>query len=232
MQGERLSLGAFAIFTGISLLLFLRGQPNDTYMGVVVFLIALLQLLEYGVWKNLDCNPGGSNDRASRIAYILLWSIPAILCLAGAFLSTNIIADPESRLLLKGAGFVFAALACSLVPIMISDKKTWCSQPGPNWVPEWSFLKPDDSPLALNPIWLIGVLIPTLLVDPLFLGSGTALILAGSYLVGKSQDRLMKGEWVSVTSLMANGVGVWALLVPNLRGLIFGFPPVLQLTQP
>jgi hypothetical protein len=160
-----------------------------------------------------------------------LWSIPAVLCLAGAFFSTNIIADPESRLLLKGAGFIFAALACSLVPIMLSDKKGWCSQPGPNWVPEWSFLKPDDSPLALNPIWLIGVLIPTLLIDPFFLGSGTALILAGSYLVGKSQDRLMKGEWVSVTSLLANGVGVWALLVPNLRGLIFGFPPVLQLTQ-
>jgi len=229
MKGEGISLGVFAIFAGISLLLLMRGQSNDTYMSIVVFLIALFQLLEYGVWKNLDCNPGGSNNRASRIAYILMWSIPAILCLAAAFFSTNIVADPESRLLLKGAGFIFTALACSLVPIMLADKKTWCTQPGPNWTPSWSFLKTDESPLALNPIWLIGVLIPILLVDPLFLGSGSALILAGSYLIGKSQDRLMKGEWVSVTSLMVNGIGLWALFVPNLRGLIFGFPPVLQL---
>ena len=230
MQGERISLGVFAVFSGISLLLLMRGASNDTYSAIVVFLIALLQLFEYGVWKNLDCNPGGSNNKASRGAYILLWAIPGILCLSAAFFATNIIADPESRTLLKGAGFIFAALACSLIPIMWSDKRSWCSQPGGNWIPIWSFFR-DESPLALNPIWLIGVLLPTLLVDPLFLGSGSALILTGSYIIGKSTDKLMKGEWASVTSLLANNIGVWAVLVPSFRGLIFGFPPTLQLTE-
>lgn len=231
MKGDRLSLGAFAIFAGISLLLLMRQQPNDTYAAVVVFLIALLQLLEYGIWNNLDCNPGGSNNKASRIAYLLLWFMPALLCLAAAFFADNIVADPESRLLLKGAGFMFTALACSLVPLVFSDKKSWCSQPGPNWVPIWHFLGEDNSPFALNLIWLVGILIPTLLVDPMFLGVGSAAVLVGAYMVGKGQDTLMKGEWVSITSLLANGIGFWALLVPNIRGMIFGFPPVLHLTE-
>jgi hypothetical protein len=231
MQGERLSIGAFAIFTGISLVLLMRGGPNDSYAGVVVFSIALMQLLEYGVWNNLDCNPGGSNNKASRIAYAVLWLMPAIFCLAAAFLATDVFADDGARQLLKGGGFIFAALACSLVPIMMSDKKTWCSQPGVNWVPNWYFLGNDSSPLALNPIWLIGVLIPTLLVDPAFLGVGSALILAGSYAFAKTQDRMLKGEWLSITGLLANSIGLWALLVPNLRGLLFGFPPVLHLSS-
>lgn len=232
MQGERLSLGVFAIFVGISLLLLMRQSSNDTYSAVVVFVIALIQLLEYGVWNNLDCNPGGSNNKATRIAYILIWALPAILCLAAAFFADNIIFDPESRLVLKGAGFIFTALACSLIPIMMSDKKTWCSQPGPNWIPTWYFLNPDNQvPLELNLIWVIGILLATLSVDPLFLGSGTALILWGSYNYAKSQDTLMKGEWVSLTSTLANSVALWALFVPTLRGLIFGFPPVLHLSQ-
>lgn len=230
MQGERISLGVFAIFSGISLLLLMRGSSNDTYSAIFVFLIALIQVLEYGIWYNLDCNPGGANNKASRGIYILLWLMPAILCLSAAFFSTNIVADPESRLLLKGAGFIYAALAFSLIPIMWADKKTWCSVPGANWIPIWSFFN-DETPLRLNPIWLIGVLIPMLLVDPLFLGSGSFLILIASYLVGRSSDKLMKGEWASITAVLANGIGLWALFVPNLRGLIFGFPPVLALTE-
>ena len=230
MQGERLSLGVFAIFSGISLLLLMRGSSNDTYAAITVFLIALIQLLEYGMWNNLDCNPGGSNNKSSRGIYILIWFMPAILCLSAAFFSTNIIADTESRLLLQGAGFIFSALAFSLLPILWADKKTWCSQPGANWVPVWSFFR-DETPLEPNPIWLIGILIPMLLVDPMFLGSGSFLILIGAYLVGRSSDKLMKGEWASVTALLANGIGLWALFVPSIRGLIFGFPPVLHLTE-
>jgi hypothetical protein len=78
---------------------------------------------------------------------------------------------------------------------------------------------------------LIGILIPTLLVDPAFLGAGSALILAGSYAFAKTQDRMLKGEWVSITALLANSIGLWSLLVPNLRGLLFGFPPVLHLSS-
>jgi hypothetical protein len=228
MQGERISLGIFCVFSGLSLILLMRGSPNDTYSGILVFLIALIQLFEYGIWNDLDCNPGGSNNKASRGTYILLWAFPALLSLAAAFFSTNIIADPASRTLLMGVGFVFTALACSLLPILWADKRTWCSQPGANWIPIWSFFDKDGSPLALNPIWLIGILIPTLLVDPLFLGSGTAAILTGAYLIGCSSDKLMKGEWASVTAVLSNGVGIWALMVPTLRGLIFGFPPVLH----
>jgi hypothetical protein len=229
MQGERISLGLFLVFSGISLVLLMRGSSNDTYSAIVVFLIALMQLLEYGVWNNLDCNPGGSNNKASRGAYILLWAMPALMCFAGAFFSTNIIADPSSRTLLIGVGLVFSALACSLVPIMWADKKTWCSQPGANWIPSWAFFNKDVAPLDLSVLWLIGILVPMALVDPIFLGSGTAAILTGSYFVGRSSDKLMKGEWASVTALLANGIGLWSLMVPGIRSFLFGPQPVLHL---
>jgi len=229
MQGERISLGAFFIFSGISLILLMRGSSNDTYSAIVVFLIALLQLFEYGVWNNLDCNPGGSNNKASRGAYILLWAMPALMCFAASYFSTNIIADPSSRTLLIGVGLVFAALACSLVPILWADKKTWCSQPGANWIPSWAFFNKDVSPLDLSVLWLVGILVPTALVDPLLLGSGSASILMGSFVVGRSTDKLMKGEWASVTALLANGIGLWALMVPGIRSFIFGPEPVLHL---
>ena len=221
MSDGRISLGTFSIFTGISLLLVLRGKPNDAFAGLMVFLIALLQLFEFGVWNNLDCGPGQSNHKASKGAYLLLWAMPALLCLGAALLGTDLVAEASSRNLLVGAGAMFFALFLSLASLTYSDPATWCSAPGNIWQPVWYFQN-EKVPLKLNPLWVVGVLLPIILVDPFFLGAGTLVCLGGAYGVGLYSDPLGAGEWLSVTSLLANSVGIWALIVPSIRDYILG----------
>ena len=221
MSDGRVSLGTFFIFTGLSLILVLRGKPNDAYAAVLVFLIALLQLFEYGVWNNLECSPGQSNDKASKGAYLLLWGFPAFLCLAGAILGTDLVMDPSSRTLLLGAGAVFLALVLSIASLTYSDVTTWCSAPGNLWQPVWYF-QHEKVPLSLNPLWLAGVLLPTILVDPVYLGTGTLATVGGAYALGRYSDPLGGGEWLSITSLMANSVAIWALIVPSVREYVLG----------
>jgi hypothetical protein len=219
-NSSHINLGTFAVGTIISLILLIRGDMNDSYAAILVFLIALFQLFEYGLWQNLECNPGSANDKASRGSYILFWLIPALLCLSGAFLANNIIAAPASKILLLGAGFILLALAAGLAPIALTDKATWCTQMGYIWQPQWWWLKSPESPMKPNFVWLLGILIPTILVDPFLLGTGTIGILTAGYFVGKDADTRMEGEWLSVTAYMANLIGFWALIVPGLRWVI------------
>jgi hypothetical protein len=222
--GGRINLGIFAVFLGISLILTLRGGKNDAYAGLLVFMVALFQLFEYGVWQNLDCNPGGSNDKASRGSYILLWAMPAVLCLAAAFVAGNIYSDSASRLLLMGAGLVYAIITVCLVPVLSADKRTWCSTPGNTWMPVWWWLK-EQVPLEMNLLWVVGMLLPTLLVDPHFLGAGTFIIALLAYLAGRYVDRLRAGEWFSIAGVLANGIAIWALFYPVIRFLVYGIAP-------
>lgn len=201
----------------------MRGHDNDAFAAIMVFMIALFQLFEFGVWNNLACDPGGSNNKASRISYALIWFLPAFLCFGGYFLAKDVVGDFAGRNFLFATGFAHLALACSLMPIMWSDNTTWCSQPGDNWIPEMWYMR-NKSPLTPNFMILLGVLAPLILVDPWLLGSGSLFLLIGSFLVGRSADRLMKGEWLSVTALLSNSIAIWALIVPSMRVLVFGGP--------
>ena len=228
MVPEHITLGVFWICTGLSLILLMRGQENDRFAAIMVFLIALFQLLEFGVWNNLSCDPGGSNNKASRLSYAHIWFLPALLCLSAYFFAKDVVGDFAGRNLLLGIGFAHTILALALMPIMWKDKTTWCTQPGDNWIPEWSYMR-GVSPLEPNSMLLVGILAPLLLVDPALLGIGTLSIITGSFLTGRSADKLMKGEWLSVMALLSNGVGFWALLVPPLRSLLFGAPEPIRI---
>jgi len=218
----RISLGICAVFLGIGLFIILRGDSNDTYSGILVCCIAFMQLFDYAIWRNLQCYPGGPNDKGTRGLYILLWSLPAILSLAAAFLATNVFADPASRTLLMGVGGVFALLSLILMSLTYEDKNTWCSNPGVLWQPNYGFLHNEKVLMKPNLLLLIGLLVPTILVDPFMLGAGTISIAIGSYLISKEFDPTFRGEWLSVNTLLMNGVAIWALLVPALRRDITG----------
>lgn len=202
-------------------MLVLRGGINDAYAAVVVFLIALLQLFEYGVYTDLQCNPGQSNTKASKGVYILLWAMPALLCLAGAYLASDVYMGDTARSFLMGAGLMFLALFGSIGALTYKDGLNWCSTPGNIWQPIWYFQR-EKVPLQLNYLWLIGVLVPTVLVDPMFLGAGTVAASAGAYAIGRYSDPLGAGEWLSVTSLMANSIALWAVIVPSVREFWLG----------
>jgi len=219
-NSSHINLGTFAVCTTLSLILLIRGDLNDRYAAILVFLVALFQLFEYGLWQDLQCNPGSANDKASRGSYILFWMMPALLCLAGTFFANNVIASPSSNILLLGAGFILFALAVALIPIVISDKNTWCTQMGYIWQPQWFWLKSPDSPFRPNLLWVLGFLLPTILVDPFLLGFGTLAIVVGAYFIGKDADPRMEGEWLAVTSYIANLIGFWALVVPGIRWVL------------
>jgi hypothetical protein len=221
MGSERISLGGFTILLGVSLFLSLRKSPNDQYAAVVVLCLALLQLFEYGVFANLECEPGQSNAKASKGAYLLLWAMPAILCISASLLGTNMILEPNASLLLMTAGGIYFALFLSISMMLVIDRSIWCSTPGSNWQPVWYFMN-GKTPLPINYVWLLGILLPTILVDPWLLGAGTLMIGAGAYSFGLQMDPLNTGEWASVTGAGANLVALWALLVPALRTAALG----------
>jgi hypothetical protein len=218
---SRISLGVFTVTTGISLLLASRGGKNDTYASVLVFMIGLIQLFEYGVWLDLECNPGSSNDKASRGSYALIWAMPAVLSIVGFLTADSVVGEEAGRWLLLGVGFAFTALLVGLVPTAFSEKATWCSSPGNMWQPVWWWQK-ERTPMRPNFLWFVGIALPTVLIDPLGLGAGTLALGAGSYLIAKRSDSVGNGEWLSITALLANTIGFWALLLPGIRFSIYG----------
>lgn len=220
-SSSRINLGVFTVTTGISLILASRGGKNDTYTAVLVFMIGLIQLFEYGVWLDLECLPGSSNDRASRGSYALIWAMPAILSIVGFLYADSVVGNEYGRWLMLGAGFALTALLVGILPTAFMDKATWCSAPGNIWQPVWWWQR-EETPLAPNFLWLVGMLLPTLLIDPTSLGAGTLVLAGGSYYVGRLVDKAGNGEWLSVTALLGNSIGLWALLLPGIRLSLFG----------
>jgi hypothetical protein len=218
----RISLGLFSVFFGLGLFILIRGEANDTFSGILVCLIALMQLFDYGIWHNMECYPGGPNDRATRGIYLLLWSMPAILSFAAAFFGTNLFADPASRTFLIGVGAVFALLALIIITLVYEHKDTWCTIPGNLWQPNYGFLHDSKVYLKPNILLAIGILLPILLVDPWLLGGGTGIIALISYGISRNFDPYFNGEWLSVNTLLMNGVAIWAFLVPAIRRDLLG----------
>jgi hypothetical protein len=219
---RKISLGVFGVFGILSLVLLIRGSPNDSYMAILVFMIALFQLLEYGVWINQDCFPGGANDKATRGAYILLWLMPAILAFSGFLFGSYIAAEDYAYGMLLMCGLMFTFLAGCFISIMLYDKTTWCTTPGEAGQPIWWFLR-NASPMDINVLWLVGMFIPLVFVDPLIIGSGTFIVVATSAFLGRQADMAREGEWISSTALLSNCVVFWALAAPYIRDYLF-FP--------
>jgi hypothetical protein len=51
------SLQTFLFVAAISGFLFLRNSAYDRPIAGILFIVSLMQLVEYGLWKNLDCGP-------------------------------------------------------------------------------------------------------------------------------------------------------------------------------
>ena len=220
VSATAINLGTFSVFFGVSVLLLLRGGQNDMFSGILVFMIALLQLFEFGVWRDQECIPGGSNNTASRGAYILFWLMPPILCFVAAFLASNVLYELNSRFFLIGAGLISLAFTISIILKTFKDRGYWCTSRGSGWVPIWFFQR-EKVPFKLNFVWLISMILPILCVDPVLLGSGTIVIGVISYMLGLMKDRYKNGEWLSTAMLYSNSVGIWAILVPFLRNFLF-----------
>lgn len=223
----RVSLGIFSVFFGLGLFILLRGDINDTYSGILVCCIALIQLFEYGFLHKMDCYPGSSNDKATRGIYLLLWLMPSILCFSAAFFANhNLLGDANTtKSLLMGVGAVYLLIFIVFAMVVYKDRNTWCSVPGNMWQPNYGFLHSEYVPMQPNILLFAGLLLPTLLVDPNMLGIGTITIVTTGLFLGRKFDPYLKGEWLSVTTLFSNLIGIWALFIPPLRRDILGISP-------
>jgi hypothetical protein len=120
------------------------------------------------------------------------------------------------------SGLFFAFLTACLASIMVYDNSTWCSTPGDTRQPIWWFLR-NPSPMNLNFLWLLGMLIPIVFVEPLIVGAGILVISGISAILARQADMARSGEWISSTALMTNCVAFWAIVAPYIRSYLF-FP--------
>lgn len=73
------SIGTFAFVSAIALFLWRRNGPCDRAIGLILLVLAAMQLLEFVIWTHLGPNP--VNQAATTLIPILLYSQPLLLAL-------------------------------------------------------------------------------------------------------------------------------------------------------
>ena len=155
--------------------------------------------------------------------------MPAILAFSGYFFGSFIASEKYAYGMLLTTGLFFTFLTVCFLSVMISDKTTWCTTPGDMGQPIWWFLR-NDTPMNINILWLIGMLIPIIFVDPLIIGTGIVTITGISAFIARQADVSRDGEWVSSAALLSNLVAFWAFISPYIRGYMF-FPVQVHTAQ-
>ena len=154
---DKTSIGAFS--TGLSCLIFLlyRGfkysNPVDILSGLLLILIITIQIIEYILWKNQDCNE--KNKIASWFIIIVLYLQPIIYYMFRYILYGNKISKLHFIF-----NFIFiiigVALFTSFFLLYIYPKKDLCSKENKETGRiEWEPLKI----LSTKTVWLILFLI-------------------------------------------------------------------------
>jgi len=73
------SIGTFAFVSAIALFLWRRNGPFDRAIGLILLLLAAMQLLEFVLWTHLGPNP--VNQTATTLIPVVLYSQPLLVAL-------------------------------------------------------------------------------------------------------------------------------------------------------
>jgi hypothetical protein len=73
------SVGTFALVSAIALFLWRRNGPSDRAIGLILLVLASMQLLEFVIWTHLD--GGQVNRAATTLIPILLYFQPLLIAL-------------------------------------------------------------------------------------------------------------------------------------------------------
>jgi hypothetical protein len=71
------SIGTFAFVGAVCMFLWHRGKPIDKALTWILLGIASMQLIEFGLWTNLDC--GLPNKIFSGLIPVVLWLQPLVI---------------------------------------------------------------------------------------------------------------------------------------------------------
>jgi len=73
------SIGTFAFVSAITLFLWRRNGPSDRAIGLILLLLAAMQLLEVVIWTHQDSGP--VNQAATTLIPLVLYSQPLLVAL-------------------------------------------------------------------------------------------------------------------------------------------------------
>ena len=135
------SLNSFIIGSlSCAYLVFYSKNKYNHYIGLFLFSVVLMQLLEYLMWSDQNC--GWLNDFASR-SVILVLTLQLYTIFLGAYLyDTTIIPNKILKLLLIPITLLFLYFG---LYNYFSQKKNWCSKPNENDSLQWAHFNSIDS---------------------------------------------------------------------------------------
>jgi hypothetical protein len=73
------SIGTFAFVSAIALFLWRRNGPSDRAIGLILLVLASMQLLEFVLWTHQDSGP--VNQAATTLIPVVLYSQPLLIAL-------------------------------------------------------------------------------------------------------------------------------------------------------
>ena len=169
------SMNGFLIGGAASLyLLFFSNDPTYKHLGFFFIFVVLMQLLEYFIWLDQDCDKN-YNDIASRFIVPVLNAQVLAIILGAYILNTTIL----PRYVLKYASlFVFVNLLYVCIYTFYIDNREFCTKPNEDGRLQWDKYPDLVSRYGELGYSLVFVLIPFLLKN---IKLGILLLIIGGY---------------------------------------------------
>jgi hypothetical protein len=124
----------FVYSTALIAWLWKRNYPNDRFMAIFAFSIALMQAVEYLLWSDQKC--GALNNAATVAGGLLLVAQPLTLLAAAAYYQTTVIPPGILNALVTMYAAGWIAYFVALVPL---GSRPRCTRGGGGGYLNWDF---------------------------------------------------------------------------------------------
>lgn len=145
-NNAKLALANWWILTFIAVMLWYRNISYDRVMAAFIFVLGLVQLIEYGIYNSMN------EDQGARILFIVLW-LQCLVLAVGVYLSQRTLA---STLLLWVFIVIFAIV---VIYAMFSSDDTFFGGDLRSWFTSKSSLLGD-----FGWLYMIGIVIPFIIL--------------------------------------------------------------------
>lgn len=202
------SAGTFTFVGLVAMFLWNRAAPLDRPIALILLVVAAMQLIEFGIWLNLDCGP--INKTLSAAIPLLLYAQPLLL---------NLIVWWYKASWAPTATAVTAAILLLAAPFQIwkvaATPRTCVTVAASGNHLQWAGI-PDEAPLGIlsRMLYYVAMLIPLVtLKDSVF----AALYLGFSTLSLWRIQETKGSTWPSVWCHFVNFLAAFAVIRHPLR---------------
>lgn len=197
------SIGTFTFVGTICLFLWHRGRPIDKALTWILLIIASMQLIEFGLWKNLECSL--PNKLLSTAIPLLLWLQPLVILISIWYYKVG---------WLGLYGWIIAIYILS-IPIILKyylSKNTigQCTTVGKCGHLEWPSTREGDDPHNLQTLYHISMIAGLATLK----STGFSLFYVGtSALAYLYTKKYYRDSWSSVWCHFINSLAVGAVIL-------------------